>query len=84
MTLYRQAEDLIAAGVMCVGVGLDSKHVIKRLEAAGWVLNRVAGSHPQFRHPSRPGTDIVQHPRRDVPTGTRKSIERQSGVNLGE
>jgi predicted RNA binding protein YcfA (HicA-like mRNA interferase family) len=48
------------------------------------MLNRVAGSHHQFRHPSRPGTVTVQHPRKDMPIGTRKSIERQSDVNLGD
>ena len=62
----------------------DSKQVIERPEAAGWVLNRVAGSHYQFRHPSRLGTTIVQHPRKHVPTGTRKSVERQSRVNMGD
>ena len=70
--------------MMCGGVLVDGKQVIKRLEAAGWVLKRVAGSHHQLRHPSRPGTATVQHPRKDVPTGTRKSIERQPGVNLGD
>lgn len=34
-----------------VKVGL----VIKRLEAAGWLLVATRGSHRQFKHPIRPG-----------------------------
>ena len=40
------------------------------------------GSHHQFRHPKRPNGVTVPHPRKDVPIGTIKSIERQSGVKL--
>lgn len=61
---------------------MHSRDVIRALERAGWYLDRVRGSHHQFRHPARPGTVTVRHPERDVPTGTLKSIERQSGVTL--
>jgi predicted RNA binding protein YcfA (HicA-like mRNA interferase family) len=43
---------------------------------------RVKGSHHQFRHPDHPNRVTVQHPRKDVPIGTLKSIERQSGLKL--
>jgi predicted RNA binding protein YcfA (HicA-like mRNA interferase family) len=61
---------------------MRSSDIIRVLEADGWVLVRVTGSHHQFHHPTKGGTVTVQHPRRDVPVGTQKSIERQSGVKL--
>jgi predicted RNA binding protein YcfA (HicA-like mRNA interferase family) len=33
--------------------------VIKLIEADGWRFVRQAGSHRQFRHPSKPGTVTV-------------------------
>jgi len=62
--------------------GLSSREIIRRLEAAGWQLVRTTGSHHHFRHPQRPGTVTVPHPVKDMPSGTLKSIERQSGVKL--
>ncbi|MBL0898916.1 MAG: type II toxin-antitoxin system HicA family toxin [Reyranella sp.] len=61
---------------------MDSKHIIAALEAEGWRLVRTRGSHHMFQHPTKPGTVTVPHPRKDIPTGTLKSIERQSGVRL--
>ncbi|HUK10994.1 MAG TPA: type II toxin-antitoxin system HicA family toxin [Stellaceae bacterium] len=40
------------------------------------------GDHHQFKHPTKPGKVTVQHPRKDVPKGTVRSIERQSGLRL--
>jgi predicted RNA binding protein YcfA (HicA-like mRNA interferase family) len=61
---------------------LFSREIIQRLKAAGWVLSRTAGSHHQFRHPQKAGTVTVPHPVKDMPPGTVKSIEQQSGVKL--
>ena len=61
---------------------MDSRSVIRLLEAAGWRLARVAGSHCQYRHPERPGTTTVPHPVKDILIGTLRSIERQSGVTF--
>jgi predicted RNA binding protein YcfA (HicA-like mRNA interferase family) len=61
---------------------MDSKTVIRMLEQEGWRLARVKGSHHHFRHPTKPGTTTVKHPDRDIPIGTLKSIERQSGVKF--
>jgi predicted RNA binding protein YcfA (HicA-like mRNA interferase family) len=33
-------------------------------------------------YPSRPGRVTVPHPKRDLPIGTIRSIEKQSGVTL--
>jgi predicted RNA binding protein YcfA (HicA-like mRNA interferase family) len=61
---------------------MKSKEVIRALEADGWQHVRTTGSHWHFRHPSKPGTATVPHPSKDIPLGTLRSIERQTGVSL--
>jgi predicted RNA binding protein YcfA (HicA-like mRNA interferase family) len=61
---------------------MDSREIIKRLQAEGWELVHVVGSHQQFRHPVNPGKVTIPHPKKDLPIGTVKNIERQSGVHL--
>jgi predicted RNA binding protein YcfA (HicA-like mRNA interferase family) len=61
---------------------MDSRHIIRKLEADGWKLVRTTGSHHHFRHPAKPGTTTVVHPSKDIPIKTIRSIERQSGVKL--
>jgi predicted RNA binding protein YcfA (HicA-like mRNA interferase family) len=63
---------------------MDSREVIRVLEADGWRLIRTKGSHRQYRHPARPGLVTVPHPRKDIPVGTLRSIERQAGLRLRE
>ncbi|MBF0148070.1 MAG: type II toxin-antitoxin system HicA family toxin [Magnetococcales bacterium] len=59
-----------------------AREIIDALKAAGWVLSDVSGSHYQFVHPGRPGKVTVPHPRKIIPMGTIKSIERQSGLKI--
>jgi len=61
---------------------MKSRDVIEALKANGWYIVRVTGSHHHFRHPDRPGLVTVPHPKADLPIGTLKSIERQSGTKL--
>jgi predicted RNA binding protein YcfA (HicA-like mRNA interferase family) len=61
---------------------MHSREVIKRLLKAGWYEVNQAGSHKQFKHPTRSGRVTVPHPSRDIPTGTLKSIEEQAGIKL--
>ena len=61
---------------------MSSAEVIRLIKAAGWTLVRSKGSHQHFKHASRPGIVTVPHPKKDMPIGTLKSIERQSGVKL--
>lgn len=61
---------------------MNSREVIALLKADGWLLARVKGSHHHFRHPTKPGTVTVPHPRKDLPAGTLASIARQAGVSL--
>lgn len=61
---------------------MKSGDVISVLEADGWTRVAQKGSHVQFKHPTKPGRVTVPHPKRDLPIGTLKSIERRSGLKL--
>jgi len=58
------------------------REVIARLEADGWQQVGQKGSHVQFKHPIKPGRVTVPHPRKDLPAGTLKSVEKQAGIRL--
>ncbi len=55
----------------------DSRKIVKRLLADGFVLIAVKGSHHKFRKGAQ--TVIVPHPKRDLPLGTARSIARMAG-----
>lgn len=61
---------------------MRSRDVLRRLEADGWQEVARRGSHAQFRHPVKKGRITVPDPRRDIPVGTLRGIEKQSGVKL--
>jgi predicted RNA binding protein YcfA (HicA-like mRNA interferase family) len=61
---------------------MDSAAVIGKIEAAGWYRVAQKGSHVQFKHPTKAGKATVPHPKKDLPAGTLKGIERQTGVRL--
>jgi predicted RNA binding protein YcfA (HicA-like mRNA interferase family) len=57
------------------------RDVIGVLEADGWKLVRIRGSHRQFRHPVKSGTvTVAGKPAGDVPIGTLGSIWKQAGL----
>lgn len=58
---------------------MKSLDVIKMLEAKGWYLVRITGSHHHFKHPTRKGLVTVAHPEKDIPKGTLNSILKQAG-----
>ncbi len=59
---------------------MDSRTLIKQLEADGWYLVGVKGSHHQYKHPTKLGRVTVPHPKKDLPIGTTKSILKQAGL----
>jgi predicted RNA binding protein YcfA (HicA-like mRNA interferase family) len=59
---------------------MQSRELIRLLEANGWRLHRVRGSHHQFRHPTKPGTVTVPHPKKDLGIGLVRSIRRHAGI----
>jgi predicted RNA binding protein YcfA (HicA-like mRNA interferase family) len=65
---------------MKIGFGMDSRELIKQLEADGWYLVRTRGSHHQYKHPTKSGVVTIPHPKRDLPIGTLNSIFKQAGL----
>jgi predicted RNA binding protein YcfA (HicA-like mRNA interferase family) len=61
---------------------MNSRMIIKMFEKDGWYKADQSGAHIQFRHPSKKGRVTVPHPKKDIPIGTIKSIERQSGIKF--
>lgn len=43
---------------------------------------RLHGSHHSFKHPVKKGRVVVPHPRKDLPIGTVKSIEKQAKIKF--
>jgi predicted RNA binding protein YcfA (HicA-like mRNA interferase family) len=63
---------------------MRSRDVIAALTKDGWQQVAQKGSHVQFKHPAKAGRVTVPHPKRDIPIGTLRSIEKQSGLKLRE
>lgn len=61
---------------------MNSREVIKELKKDGWYEVGTRGDHKQFKHPEKPGRVTVTHPKKDLPIGTLKSIEKQAGIKL--
>ena len=60
----------------------SSREIIAKLQADGWVLMSIQGSHHHFKHPTKKGKTTVKHPCKDIPPKTLSSIERQSGLSF--
>jgi predicted RNA binding protein YcfA (HicA-like mRNA interferase family) len=73
---------LFALVVVCITTHMTSDEFISRIRADGWYRVRQKGSHIQFKHPTKPGRVTVPHPKKDMPIGTLRSIEKQCGVDL--
>jgi predicted RNA binding protein YcfA (HicA-like mRNA interferase family) len=62
---------------------MNSRDIISVLQRDGWIQVAQRGSHLQFKHPMKKGRVTVPHPKRDIPIGTLKGIEKQAGLKLG-
>lgn len=60
----------------------SSREVIAMLQADGWELVAVVGSHHHYKHPEKKGKVTVKHPCKDIPPKTLKSISIQSGLQF--
>jgi predicted RNA binding protein YcfA (HicA-like mRNA interferase family) len=57
------------------------REAIDMLRADGWHLDRQAGSHRQFRHPTKAGTvTVAGNLGKDLKADTLASIRRQAGL----
>jgi predicted RNA binding protein YcfA (HicA-like mRNA interferase family) len=59
---------------------MKSTDLIRELKAAGWMLDRVRGSHHVFKHPRRPGHVVAPHPKKDLGQGLVAAIRKQAGL----
>jgi len=59
----------------------SSAEIIKLLENAGFVLDRVKGSHHIYYNLLNKKRAVVPHPKKDLPYGTAKSILKQAGID---
>ncbi len=62
------------------GDNLKPKELMKILEADGWRLIRVRGSHHMYRHPNKPGMLIVPFHNNDMRPGTVNQILKDAGM----
>jgi predicted RNA binding protein YcfA (HicA-like mRNA interferase family) len=60
---------------------MKGKDVIKVLEAHGWEILRVKGSHCRLGRDDK-RTTVPLHGARDLGKGLLRAIEKQSGVKL--
>lgn len=58
----------------------SSHEIIDLLKKAGFVLDRVKGSHHIFYHPINKKRAVVPHPKKDLPVGTANTILKQAGI----
>ena len=61
---------------------MDGRELIKALKKDGWYEVNQVGSHKQFKHPEKKGRVTVPYPKRNIPKGTLKSIEKQAGIKI--
>ncbi len=60
----------------------NSRDIYRRLEAEGWMLNRIKGSHHIFTKPGFKRVIPVPHPKKDIPVGTVRSIYKAAGWKI--
>ena len=78
LILYRQRYNI--SHNLKKGNHLNSKEIIKIIEADGWQLVRAKGSHHHFKHPTKKGLVTIPHPKRTLPKGMVSSILKQAGL----
>jgi predicted RNA binding protein YcfA (HicA-like mRNA interferase family) len=57
------------------------REVLARLEADGWYLVAIRGSHRQFKHATKSGrVTVAGKPSDDLSPGTLNSVLKQAGL----
>ena len=64
----------------------NGRQVLAALRRAGFVVDRVVGSHHVMRHASDPlrAVTVPVHAGRDLKSGTLRGIVRQAGLTVDE
>ncbi|HEY7300104.1 MAG TPA: type II toxin-antitoxin system HicA family toxin [Xanthobacteraceae bacterium] len=65
---------------------VSGQRVVRALTKAGFVVDRIVGSHHVLEHPGDPTRTVVVpcHSRRDLKPGTLRGIIRQAGLTVEE
>jgi predicted RNA binding protein YcfA (HicA-like mRNA interferase family) len=65
---------------------ISGKRVIQILQRAGFVVERIVGSHHVLTYPGDPSrtVTVLLHGNRDLKPGTLRSIIRQAGFTVDE
>lgn len=65
---------------------VDGKRVIRALTRAGFIIDRIVGSHHVMVLPGNPTRTVTVpvHAGRDLKPGTLRSIVRQAGLTVEE
>lgn len=61
---------------------MKSIELIKLLEANGWTLVRIAGSHHHFKKDGVPQLITISHPEKDVSRHQLADAKRKSGLQF--
>lgn len=71
-------DDLLTVGIIHT---VKSSDLVRELKAAGWVLDRIVGSHHVFRNPATGAHVTVPHPKKDLGKGLVHKIRKQAGLS---
>jgi len=60
---------------------ISGKQLVKIVQAHGWFLSRVNGSHHVFKHPDKPGNLVIPvHSNETLKTGLLRALMKQTGL----
>jgi predicted RNA binding protein YcfA (HicA-like mRNA interferase family) len=59
---------------------VTSKELMALMEVDGWQVVRIKGSHHHMKHPNKPGTITVPHPKKQLGVGLVRVIKKQAGL----
>ena len=63
-------------------MAMSSRKILQLLRVDGWYEVARRDSHVQLKHATKAGRVTVPHPKKDLPRGTLRSIEKQAGLKL--
>jgi predicted RNA binding protein YcfA (HicA-like mRNA interferase family) len=73
---------ILRCGPVSINTPMKSQDIIGALKADGWGQVAQKDSHVQFKHPTKPSRVTVPPPKKNIPLGTLRSIEKQAGLKL--
>ena len=71
---------MVNVALVVIITTVNSKDLIKLMEADGWALCGSKGSHHIFTHPTKPGHVSVPHPKKDLGVGLLHKLLKQAGL----